>query len=66
MPHLLEEHPSSFRTHALAPQDLTGRITKLDNQYCAGGSFGDVYRCQYRSECGVKEVRAFSPSCSMA
>ena len=44
------------RIHSLVPQDLTGRITNFDNQYCAAGGFGDVYRCQLHNEWGAKEV----------
>ncbi|KAN0092693.1 Protein kinase-like domain containing protein, partial [Tylopilus felleus] len=52
----LENGQSSSLIHSLVPQDLTGRITRCDDQYCAGGSFGDVYRCKYHSEYEVKEV----------
>ena len=29
------------------PPDLTPDIVRIKNQYSAGGSFGDVYRCRY-------------------
>ncbi|KAF9237147.1 kinase-like domain-containing protein [Melanogaster broomeanus] len=38
------------------PPDLTGSISKLDDQYSECGSFGDVYRCNYKTNSGIKEV----------
>ena len=38
------------------PPDLTPYITKADDQYVAGGGFGDVYRCWY-CDGSPKEVR---------
>ena len=29
------------------PRDLTSDLIKIKNQYSAGGSFGDVYKCHY-------------------
>ncbi|KAG6382175.1 WD40-repeat-containing domain protein [Boletus reticuloceps] len=43
------------------PLDLTRYITKSDDQYVAGGGFGDVYRCRYLNgspkEVAVKAFR---------
>ncbi|KAG6382182.1 quinon protein alcohol dehydrogenase-like superfamily [Boletus reticuloceps] len=36
---------SSLNTNFPPPPDLTRYITKVDDQYVAGGGFGDVYRC---------------------
>lgn len=30
------------------PPNLTPYIVKINDQYLAGGGFGDVYRCRYR------------------
>lgn len=40
------------------PPDLTNFIVKLEDQYSAAGSFGDVYECvlQYDSSSGKKRV----------
>ncbi|KAF8553703.1 hypothetical protein OG21DRAFT_1200025 [Imleria badia] len=40
------------------PPDLTPYITKADDQYVAGGGFGDIYRCWYRDG-SPKEVRVW-------
>ena len=40
------------------PRDLTRYIRKISDQHFAGGSFGDVYRCQYFGGPTVQEVRA--------
>jgi hypothetical protein len=40
------------------PPDLTSYISKADDQYVAGGGFGDVYRCWYRDG-SPKEVRVW-------
>ena len=38
--------------------DLTNGITRPDDwQYCEAGGFGDVFRCQYTSAGGIREVR---------
>ncbi|KAF8549953.1 kinase-like protein, partial [Imleria badia] len=37
------------------PPDLTSYIAKADDQYVAGGGFGDVYRCWYHDG-SLKEV----------
>ena len=52
-------------TNSPPPQDLTPYIAKADDdQYVAGGGFGDVYRCWYH--CGSpKEVRVWYDSCSL-
>ena len=41
------------------PPDLTSYIFKVDDQYVAGGGFGDVDKCWYRNG-SPKEVE-FSP-----
>ncbi|KAI9459980.1 hypothetical protein HD554DRAFT_1602525 [Boletus coccyginus] len=52
----------SPRLSSISIPDLTDRIDRQDDQYCDAGAFGDVFRCRYTSEDGVKEVRAsFSP-----
>ncbi|KAF9242605.1 kinase-like domain-containing protein [Melanogaster broomeanus] len=38
------------------PPDLTGSIFKLGDQYSECGSFGDVYRCNYKMNSVTKEV----------
>ncbi|KIJ67306.1 hypothetical protein HYDPIDRAFT_108020 [Hydnomerulius pinastri MD-312] len=38
------------------PPDLTQQIMKLENGYCDGGSFGDVYRCRCNTATGWVEV----------
>lgn len=40
------------------PPDLTPYIVKIDDQYLAGGGFGDVYRCRYIDGSKQQEVRA--------
>ncbi|KAG8220541.1 WD40-repeat-containing domain protein [Butyriboletus roseoflavus] len=44
------------------PPDLTPYIVRINNQYSAGGGFGDIYRCRYlhgsvRKEVAVKALR---------
>ncbi|KAF8131853.1 kinase-like domain-containing protein [Boletus edulis] len=44
------------------PPDLTPHIIRIQNQYSAGGSFGDVYKCRYHGspvpmEVAVKSFR---------
>ena len=38
------------------PSDLTPDIVRIKNQYSAGGSFGDVYKCHYYGGPVPKEV----------
>ena len=45
----------------LPSPDLTPYIAKADDQYVAGGGFGDVYRCWYRDG-SQKEVRVWCTS----
>ena len=47
-----------FLVSAPPPPDLTAYIHKTDDQYEAGGSFGDVYKCWYcRDGSAPQEVR---------
>jgi hypothetical protein len=39
------------------PLDLTGKIKKLGEHPCAGGSYGDVYECLYDSNSGTIKVK---------
>lgn len=39
------------------PPDLTPHLVRIKNQYSAGGSFGDVYKCRYLAGSVQKEVR---------
>ncbi|KIJ63503.1 hypothetical protein HYDPIDRAFT_112924, partial [Hydnomerulius pinastri MD-312] len=39
-----------------APPDLTGEIVKLDDHYCDGGSFGDVWKCSHTDSSGSRDV----------
>ncbi|KAG6382167.1 WD40-repeat-containing domain protein [Boletus reticuloceps] len=41
------------------PPDLTPHIVRADNQYVAGGGFGDMYRCWYHDG-SPKEVRVWN------
>ena len=47
-----------FSANFPPPPDLTPYIFKADDQYVAGGGFGDVYRCWYRDG-SPKEVRVW-------
>ncbi|KAF8434342.1 WD40-repeat-containing domain protein [Boletus edulis BED1] len=38
------------------PPDLTPHIIRIQNQYSAGGSFGDVYKCRYHGSPVPMEV----------
>ncbi|KAF8419800.1 quinon protein alcohol dehydrogenase-like superfamily [Boletus edulis BED1] len=46
---------SGLNTYFPPPPDLTRYITKVDDQYVAGGGFGDVFRCRYHDS-SPKEV----------
>lgn len=46
----------TFVSNFPPPPDLTRYISKADDQYVAGGGFGDVYRCWY-DDGSLKEVR---------
>ncbi|KAI9567234.1 kinase-like domain-containing protein, partial [Boletus coccyginus] len=52
---------SNFNANVPPPPDLTCYIVRADEQYVAGGGFGDVYRCWYsansRKEVAVKAFR---------
>jgi len=50
---------TSISANVPPPLDLTSYILRADDQYVAGGGFGDVYRCQYRDG-SPKEVRVWS------
>ena len=50
-----------FPVSVLPPPDLSDYIHKIDDQYFAGGGFGDVYRCRYlRDGSPPQEVGAFA------
>ncbi|KIJ10531.1 hypothetical protein PAXINDRAFT_16449 [Paxillus involutus ATCC 200175] len=38
------------------PLDLTGNIRRLEEHPCAGGSYGDIYKCLYDHTSGTIEV----------
>ncbi|OAX32429.1 WD40 repeat-like protein [Rhizopogon vinicolor AM-OR11-026] len=40
----------------ITPLDLTGQIFGTTNDYVAGGSFGNVYRCEWRRPTGLVKV----------
>ncbi|KAF8419801.1 WD40-repeat-containing domain protein [Boletus edulis BED1] len=52
---------SGLNTNLPRPPDLTRYITRVNDQYIAGGGFGDVYRCWYHDnlpkEVAVKAFR---------
>jgi hypothetical protein len=39
------------------PLDLTGNIRRLEEHPCAGGSYGDIYKCLYDHTSGTIEVK---------
>ncbi|KAJ8597345.1 kinase-like protein [Rhizopogon salebrosus TDB-379] len=49
------DDPQARRSLQLPP-DLTGQIYGTTNDYVAGGSFGNVYRCEWRRPTGPVEV----------
>ena len=45
-----------FLFSAPLPPDLTPDIHKINDQYLAGGKFGDVYKCRYLCGPAPQEV----------
>ncbi|KAF8843872.1 kinase-like protein [Paxillus ammoniavirescens] len=45
-----------FLNRINCPYDITDRIIRSDDQPCHRSSFGYVYRCEYRSDSGLKKV----------
>ena len=56
---MVSSFKSTFVSAIAPPPDLTPHIAKADDQYVAGGGFGDVYKCWYHDG-SPKEVRVSS------
>ncbi|KIJ09859.1 hypothetical protein PAXINDRAFT_17073 [Paxillus involutus ATCC 200175] len=48
--------------HVEPPLDLTGKIRRLGEHRCAGGSYGDIYKCLYDRTSGTIEVEKYYAS----
>lgn len=51
--------PTPLSAEFPPPPDLTHHLTKANDQYVAGGGFGDIYKCWYLDG-SPKEVRLYN------
>lgn len=56
------QHPSATPLKAPLVLNLSDKITRPGDGYCETGASADVYKCQYKSDEGLKAVRAIFPS----